>query len=184
MKPSIEALQDQHAGQTVAVLGGGPSLPTDLAIIPPQVVLMAVKQHALRLVKPDYLVFTERPEKRQELKDALAFFSGTVVSPFAQWSDYLVDVPFWTGGFSSGFAAWLACYMGAGQVLLCGMDCYQGAQKYFCDRPGYYHPCFDYPVENSLAAWRPALDLCENAENIRAVSGPLADIFGRYEGNF
>jgi hypothetical protein len=61
------------------------------------------------------------------------------------------------------------------------MDCYQGEIKYCHPRPGFHHPVFDFPLENHLRAWRFALKKCPNADVIKAVSGPLVEVFGAYE---
>jgi hypothetical protein len=166
-----------------AILGGGPSLPSDLACLPKNCTLISVNDHALHHCTPDYLVHMDNKwEKCPELKQALDSFKGVVVSPFANSHIALPKGQWWDGGFTSTLATWFACWMGADPVILCGMDCYQGEVKYCRPRPGFYHPVFDFPLENHLRAWRFALKKCPDAHVIRAMSGPLVEVFGRYEG--
>jgi hypothetical protein len=188
---TASALRDRCKGEAVAVLGGGPSLPGDVELVLERrgPVIVAVKQHGLYLQHElgflaDYVCFLENPDDpaQGELRAALRLSPDVMkVSPFYGWSDVDFDVPWWQGGFSSTLAVWLAGWMGASEILLCGMDCYQGHKKYHYPRPGYHHPCFESPLEAHLAAWRPALDLVPNAERIRTVSGPLVGVFGRWE---
>jgi hypothetical protein len=116
-----------------------------------------------------------------ELGQALKSFKGQRVSPFADSDVQLPRGEWWDGGFSSTLATWFALWKGFDPVILCGMDCYQGAEKYCHPRPGFYHPVFDTPLENHLRAWRLAFKKCPHPERIRAMSGPLAQVFGAYE---
>lgn len=167
---------------SAAILGGGPSLPSDIAKLPKGCVLIAVNNHALHHCKPQYLVHMDNDfEKAHELGEALKIFEGTVVSPFENSGVKLPKGEWWDGGFSSTLATWFALWRGWEPVILCGMDCYQGDVKYCHPRPDFYHPCFDDPLENHLRAWRLALKKCPNPERIKAMSGPLVEVFGKYE---
>jgi hypothetical protein len=175
----ISKLEWAHRGVPMAVLGGGPSLPADLAVIPDYAIKISVNHHALRLVECPYMVFLDDPIEVPELFQALKDYGGLKISPKLQYSDIELDVPWWDGGFSSSLAVWLASWFRCTQVLLCGMDCYQGERKYFYER-AFSHPVFDAPIENHLRAWRPALTECLNPDRIRAVSGPLVELFGKF----
>ncbi len=166
-----------------AVLGGGPSLPADLFRLPKDCVLISVNDHALNFCKPEYLVHLDSDlENAPALKAALEIFDGTIVSPFENSGVVLPKGEWWDGGFSSTMATWFALWSGFDPVILCGMDLYQGTEKYCHPREGFYHPVFDYPVENHLKAWRLAFDHCPHPERIRAMSGPLVDVFGLFGG--
>ena len=167
--------------RAAAILGGGPSLPDDMAKLPKDCVLIGVNHHSLRLCKPDFIVYMDDPRKVPALQQVLSEYEGTVVSPFATSHVTLPKGQFWDGGFSSTLATWFALWSGYEPVILCGMDCYQGEQKYFYEREGFHHPVFDAPLENHLRAWRFALKRCPNPQHIRAMSGPLVEIFGKYE---
>jgi hypothetical protein len=178
---SIHELRDIHTGRPGAVLGGGPSLQTDLQLLPSGTVGFSVNQHALRFCEPAFLVFMDKLSDVPELAAAVASFKGLKVSQITGQGDIdLSGVPYWDGGFSSSLATWLACYLDCDPVLLCGMDCYQGEKKYCYDHV-LDHPTVNYPIENHLKAWRPALVKCPNPERIKAVSGPLVEIFGKYK---
>jgi uncharacterized Rossmann fold enzyme len=178
---------------TALVMGGGPSIEEDFAAVMEDgfdPVLISVKQHAMiylasaQGIAADVCVFLEDPDHPRQvaLRTALMMAPEVYrVSPFAAWSHIQIDEPWWNGGFSSALAVWFACAAGFERVLIAGMDCYQGARKYWYDRPGYSHPCLRSSVEDNLKAWRPALKHCPNAERIRAVSGPLVYVFGRWD---
>jgi hypothetical protein len=124
----------------------------------------------------------DNPGDHPELASAVAGFKGLMVSQLAGQGDVdLSGIPYWDGGFSASLATWLACYLECDPVLLCGMDCYQGEQKYFYPND-FCHPAQNYPLENHLEAWRPALRYCPSSWRIKAVSGPLMEIFGKWNG--
>jgi hypothetical protein len=174
-------LISKYQKRPAAILGGGPSLPADMERLPPGTVLFSVNQHALQLCQPDFLVFMDKPGDIPELAAALGSFRGLKVSQNPAFSDVdLTGADYWDGGFSSTLATWLACFLGCDPVLLCGMDCYQGERKYFYPHT-LDHPCVNYPLEAHVRAWRPALEKCPHAERIRAMSGPLDEVFGRFD---
>jgi hypothetical protein len=163
-----------------AVLGGGPSLVDDLARLPANCTLISVNDHALHHCQPHVLVHMDnRFDEFPALGQAIREFRGIIVSPFEN-SDISLPKGWWDGGFSSTLATWFALWQGFEPVILCGMDCYQGDVKYCHPRPGFHHPVFDSPLENHLRAWRLAFKKCPNPERIRAMSGPLVEVFGAY----
>lgn len=175
---------------TALVMGGGPSIAGDFDLVVDACdpFLISVKQHGLIFLasndlRADACSFLEHPNRsgQEALRTALLMSPGTYwISPFDGWTHVLIDEPWWNGGFSSSLAVWFACACGFERVLLAGMDCYQGERKYWYDRPGYHHAALRSSVEDNLAAWRPALEMCQNSDRIRAVSGPLTDVFGRW----
>lgn len=166
-----------------AILGGGPSLPADLGKLPKTATLIAVNHHAFRLCMPEYMVYMDLPADVPALQAAIetAKQNGVrIICPRYEESDVLlVKGEWWDGGFSSTLATWFALRQGFDVVVLCGMDCYQGEQKYFYER-NFYHPVFDTPLESHLRSWRMAFKHCPHPERIRAMSGPLVDVFGEY----
>jgi len=179
----IQDLKEKFAGRPAAVLGGGPSLPGDLKRLPKDAILISVNNHALYFCEPDYLVFMDIPNPQEfpELAQAVERFDGFRVSQTPLSDIYVKSVKYWDGGFSSTLATWFALYIGCDPVILCGMDCYQGEVKYAHPRPDFYHPALDAPLINHLNAWKPALENCPHPERIKAMSGPLVEIFGKYE---
>ena len=183
---------ERRGNQAALVMGGGPSLEGDFELVMESGLdpfLISVKQHALIYLmhregfKPDACCFLEDPNApdQAELRVALMVAPEVyLVSPFDGWTNVRIDEPWWQGGFSSSLAVWFACAAGFEQVLLAGMDCYQGPRAYWYDRPGYSHPCTRSHLEDNLRAWAPAFMLVEGADRIRAVSGPLVEVFGRW----
>ncbi len=180
-KKLLSEQRDLYRDRPVAVLGGGPSLPDDLRIIPADSVLVAVNDHAFHHCRPDYIVFCDRPTVDKDLFAAQEGMIGRRLCLYPEWCDFDLDVEIWYSGISASLATWFACWLTSGLVLLCGFDLYQ--------TPGYY--CHDgrrneadaaKPLENHLLPWRPARSRCRNGGRIRAVSGPLTEMFGRYNG--
>lgn len=191
MKPSITLLKEKHGSAPVAILGGGPSLPNDLKRLPDNAVLIGVNHHYTKLTAAQYCVFMDHPKpygnNEFNLINTLATLNDTIkISQYIQYSDYVLDANFWDGGFSSTLATWLGSYISSGPVLLCGMDCYQNGnyfyklssemKKLLSTRPQYKNG-----IEPHLKAWRPALTHIEKPERIKAMSGPLIELFGGYE---
>jgi hypothetical protein len=162
-----------------AILGGGPSLPNDLQQLPRDCILISVNDHAFHHCTPHILVYQDNLAQAPAVEQVLKTFSGLVVSPQLA-SD--VDLPrgWWDGNQSSCLATWFACWLGYGEVILCGMDCYQGETKYCHPRPDYDHPVFRAPLEDHLDRWARAFDHCPHPERISAMSGPLVQVFGAY----
>lgn len=186
MKKLMSDYRDLYRGRAAAVLGGGPSLPGDLARIPEGAVLIAVNYHALKLVQPDFMVFNDDPGEDPRLLAAVeviqrgGFGRPVLVSP-GNYSDLRFDVEVWTGFLSSNTAAWLGLWMGCEPVILCGMDCYQGERVYFHD---YEHDCpaFHYPLEHYTRPWtEEGRHKLPNGERLRAMSGPMGRIYPLYE---
>ena len=179
----IATLQDTFVGRPTAVLGGGPSLPGDLARLPRDTILISVNDHALGFCEPEYMVFMDIPNPQivPELAVAVETFRGIKVSQLPLSDVDLSGSSYWDGGFSSTLATWFAIILGCDPVILCGMDCFQGDVKYCHPRPDHYHPSMDYPLEMHLAGWRPAFERCPHPERIKAMSGPLIQLFGAYQ---
>jgi hypothetical protein len=182
MKRKMSELRD-HAGgrgRPAVVLGGGPSLPDDLARIPEGAIKIAVNYHAFQLVACEFMVYNDEPESDPRLQKAVNELQTVRVSPDSS-SDIVFDVAVWTGFFSSNTAAWLGLWMGCDPVILCGMDCYQGERVYF--HP-YDHDCpaFHYPLDHYTRPWvEEGRHLLPHVERLRVMSGPLAKIFPLYE---
>lgn len=167
-------------GIPAAVLGGGPSLPDDIRKLPRECLMIAVNDHAFHHCMPHVMVYQDHLKFAPAVANALEDFEVVVVCPWAN-SDVKLPKGWWDGNQSSCLAAWYACWIGASEVILCGMDCYQGKEKYCHPRPGFDHPIFRVPVEKHLELWRGAFDACPNPERIRAMSGPLTQVFGAYD---
>jgi predicted acylesterase/phospholipase RssA len=150
--------------------------------IPMDSIRIGVNHHASLCVAVAYMAFLDSPARVPGLMARMDDHAGRRISPLLGCTDWdFSGVEFWDGGMTSTFATWVACYMGGDPVLLCGMDCYQTGPVYCHGGTMAPHPCHDYPLENHLGAWRLALVHCERSEVIQAVSGPLVEVFGRYD---
>ncbi len=187
-KLKLSQLKDRYAGRPAAVLGGGPSLVSDLQRLlhplPRGLILIAVNYHAFYHLPPNhppkYMVYNDVPETNPLQVEAVRAHRAIHVSPEPS-SDVLFDVPeVWTGSFSSNTATWFALWLGCNPVILCGMDCYQGEVKH-CPPSTYDSPMFHFPLDFYLRPW---IEDCRNSvphvERLRAMSGPLVNLFGAY----
>lgn len=175
----LSEMRDRYAGRPAAVLGGGPSLPADLARVPKGALLIAVNYHAFKICHPKFMVYNDHPESDPRLLEAVKTFKTIRVSSDPT-SDVIFDVPVWTGFYSSNTAAWFALWLGCDPVILCGMDCYQGDKVYFHD---YSHdsPVFHYPLEHHLRPWQEdGQNLLPHVERLRVMSGPLTNVFQQF----
>lgn len=170
-KDQIAALTGTHPGEVAAILGGGPSLPEDLKGLP-KAVLFGINFHAPQLVDCDYLVFNDR-----NMQERMAPFPGVKLSRHLVQSDY--DLTYLSDpGMSSIQAVFIADLMGFETIILCGMGCYQDGL--------YFHPSDEKPfgmretLERQKKRWRLCFEKCERPAAIRAMSGPLIQVFGRY----
>lgn len=178
-KIKMSELRDRFAGRPAVVFGGGPSLPEDLKRAPAEAIRIAVNYHAFKLVPCDFMVYNDDPKEDPRLMQAVCELGTLRVSPHGS-SDVVFDVPVWTGFLSSNTAAWLGLWMGCDPVILCGMDCYQGARTYFHESD-WDCPAFHYPLEHYTRPWtEEGRHLLPHVERLRVMSGPLGRIFPLY----
>lgn len=182
-KQPIQVTENKCKGRPIAVLGGGPALESDLEQVPEGAFLVGCNHHSFRCTTPNVYVFVAHPE-RSPLGPIVKKYPWIPrLSLNEKWTSFTYDKRHrpWFNGFSGSIALWWACYMGGGPVLLAGFDCYQGGMIY----PGapkapkgrvaeWFHKGADYHRE----LWRPALTVVAGAEKVRAISGPLVDVFG------
>lgn len=176
----LSELKDKFWGRAAAVLGGGPSLPSDIEQLPPGCLLIAVNYHAFYYCKPHFMVYNDPPETNPLQEYAVKQHKAIHVSPDPT-SDVIFDVEsVWTGHFSSNTATWFALWLGCDPVILCGMDCYQGPVKH-CPPSTYSSPLFDMPLDFYIRPWvEDGMRVLPHVERVKVMSGPLTDIFGAY----
>ena len=192
MKPSIKELKGIHNGSPIVVIGGGPSVLKDLDKIPLEqfykCIFISVNQHAWKAdIKPDYMVFMDSPRHRDYLMrfiEIARLIGVTKIGPrqVGEWTDYDLDVDYWFNDWSSSIATWLACYMTDQDVILLGMDCYQGDKKFFHNDEDTAPPqgTHTLKLDEYLKSWK-GIDRCERPERIKVISGPLKQILSDYE---
>lgn len=184
MKYKLSELEDLLQGRPAAVLGGGPSLPGDMAKLPAGCILIAVNEHAQRICEPDFMVFNDVPDQHPELMEVINLTKAIKLSEHQQYSDIETDVHPWSYCYSSTMAAWLGCWLGCNPVILCGMDCYQGEKAYFheWDAPV---PAKNFGLDFHLRPWKEeGVHKLPHVERVKVMSGPLASVFGKYEGTY
>ncbi len=179
----LSSLKDKYQGRPAAVLGGGPSLPTDLERLPKHCVLIAVNYHAFYHCEPRWMVYLDDPMSNPHMMKIIRDRRVTKVCPDSEFGGSVrMDVEYWRGNVSSTTATWLALWMGCDPVILCGMDCYQGPVKYCHPMEGVHPPAWDYPLADHLRTW---LEECKNSvphpDRIRVMSGPLINLFEKFE---
>ena len=162
----------------VAILGGGPSLPSDLKKIP-ACTLVSCNHHALRLVDAHYMVFKDDPNNNWSTtyKYAIKNTKAVKVSPIKGLTDIEINAPqrILDTGETGKLATWFGCLLTRGTVYLCGMGLRQ------VDQPEHFYHDFDKKgtlggpksMQRKIDAWMEAISLCYKPERIKAVSGPL-----------
>ena len=164
----LSAIRGRHRGQCIAVLGGGPTLLQDLKRVPYDAILIGVNQHAL-LMNLDYVVFQDR-DIYPVLQDSDA--------PLCTHHRDLAHI--YTGlipdyGLSGATACFMADYLDADLVILAGMDNYAGERRYWHSPPTYKGAESGI---SSLDVWTLCQRHLQRPERVRAISGPLAQVFG------
>jgi hypothetical protein len=163
----LSSIRDRHRGQCIAVLGGGPTLLRDLKKVPFDAILIGINQHAM-LMNLDYLVFQDEglyPVVRES--DA----------PLVTHHRHLAHI--FSGicpdfGLSGGTAAWIADYLGAERIIICGCDSYTESRRYWHSQPGDRPPQLG---ENAIDVWQTVRRYMARPEIVCAASGPLTEVF-------
>lgn len=169
-----------HAGQTIVVMGGGPSLPEAMRQVRRPDVLISANEHGAMLGPVDYIVSVDHTHQRLKMpmREVLAQYPARTISP-CLWADY--RIPDYRSRGNAGMnAMWVAWVLGAWPLVVAGIDCYQGAT--------YYH---DAEAESSSNG-RPLEKFDEKLEALRAElncpvrivgDGPLTRFWPRYDPN-
>ena len=163
----LSSIRDRHRGQTVAVLGGGPSLIPDLKKVPFDAILIGVNQHTM-LMNLDYLVFQD-----EEIYDVVREGDAPLCTHHRHMAHIFTGiVPDF--GLSGGTAVWMADFLGAERIIIAGMDSYTGGRCYWHSKPKDRPP----PVgQNCTEVWKRVHDYMARPEIVRVASGPLTEIF-------
>lgn len=179
----LSDLRNRWIGRPAAVLGGGPSLPGNLARVPDDALLIAVNYHAFYHCTPDYMVYLDDPLPEPEMMKVIRYKNVIKVCPESEYGgDVRMDVPYWRGNVSSTTATWLACWLGCDPVLLCGMDLYRGKQKHCHPPHKEAPPAWSYPLDDHLRPWvEEAWAKLPHPQRVRVMSGPLTRVFPLYQ---
>lgn len=174
---SIRDLENFHSGESVAVLGAGPSLPGDMEKLSGNEVKIGVNAHAERITDLDYLCFADHPIKKRNVLDFQKRYIGRRVTFNTGYSDWEIDVPYFWHGRTFGLAVWFAEWIGAVSIILCGFDCYLTGLGHFHEKMKTDVNLERFIYED-LSIWREVRQSVKRPERIRSASGILIDYFG------
>lgn len=171
-KPLGQLVQ-RELDRPAMILGGGGSLPAALDRAPDGAVFFSVNEHGCMLVECDYAVYLDGA-----VGPRLREFDVVRISQHRNDTEYRL-IEFTNPGNSSILAAWVAYMLGCNPIVLCGMDCYVGAT--YWHSPGADSPGKHITTDAHLARWRKHAAGMLAPANVRAMAGPLVDIFGQYD---
>lgn len=122
----------RHAGKSICIMGGSPSLADDLSKVKADVYI-SVNGHGAKLHEPDYIVCMDNTHtgNKRWMRDHLKDISNApVISPW-HWGAYQIGLwPDYPYLFNSGvIASWVAYLMGAHPIIFAGFDCYGGQAR-------------------------------------------------------
>lgn len=166
-KPDVYALRGYLNDDPVAILGGARSLKRDVKNLPSGCVRIGANQHAdNKGIFPEFTVMQDLPVY-YKLNDPE---STLIISNHYHIASYVIKHLPNKKPFTGMIAAWIACMMTSGPVILCGMDCYKDDKR--------------FPYDKHLELWKSFFDNnsdIKNPHRIYAMSGPLINIFGKWE---
>lgn len=166
---SISDLIHVHKGRPAVVIGGAPCWPEDYKTVPYDAIYYSANDHGCKVVPCNYLVCCD------DIGDRAHGHDIPVICRFP-WADYrLYDIPLPNSGAMASWAAWV---MGCEPIIIIGVECFTG--KTYADNLEAPSSGFFKSKAEHLKRWSRLKDLCPNA-SFRPVSGPLLDIFPKYE---
>lgn len=167
----LSSIKDRHSGRCIAVLGGGPTLLADLRRLPEDCLLVGVNQHTM-LLNLDYLVFQDR-----EIYPVVQESDAPLCTHHRDLAQiYTGIVPDF--GLSGATAVWMAEYLGASQIIVCGCDNYTAGRRYWHSKPNQMSAADGY---SGIEVWHQVRRLMARPEAVRVMSGPLCEVFKSYE---
>jgi hypothetical protein len=197
MQELISALFDRWAGKPILVIGGGPSVLTDLRNWPESVEPVAVvsaNEHGCRQTrfKVDLLVNVDKTHvvSKHPMENVLRPY-GIPIANRHSWPDYrLAD---WTFSANSGITAVaVAVALGGNPVIVTGIDMWGSGRHYFHDadvisafdaeKPKHVRLRGGNQEIQTRSAMRRLAALVDFAKgaNVRPMSGPMTGIFPRF----
>lgn len=183
-------LANTLAGKPALVIGGGPSVATDLPRIPgwQEMYQISANDHGFRVegARPQLIVckdhsmkipLARRNREPKRYMEPILREYGVPIASRQHWADYRMAAWRANGGNSGMLAISVAVMMGAAPVIVVGIDCYQGAT--------YFHAAAEDNVSlgRPLSYWERRLTSFRDklkGSYVRALSGPVARTFGTY----
>jgi hypothetical protein len=181
------ALIGRHVGP-VLVCGGAPCLPSDLEVLRhggfglAHAVIVSGNEHAVYAgMAPDYIsvnddVHTVLHTHQEPRLRKLAPYAKLLSRHW--WADYRYPKMIKANSGLTG-VVW-ALLMGANPIITAGFEMYRGKNCYFHDRYAAESPSMSRPDDFMSRQIDALKDLLQDAP-LRAVSGPLARAFGKWD---
>lgn len=186
MQRLVTELLHRWAGKPILVIGGGPSVLRDLPnlTIEPACVISA-NEHGFKQDRFKVDLITNVDKQHCLLKEPMEKILRPYGVPIVNrhtWADY--RLPDWTlAGNTGQQAVALAALLGASQVIVTGLDMWQGGRVYFHDR-GAKAPKHKAPKASmrrrTKERIRPLVAFCSGA-HVRPMSGPMTQFFKQYD---
>jgi hypothetical protein len=189
----IADIAGQFAGRPVVAMGGGPSLPSDVAVIADAAGWVSANSHGAELRPCDYIVSVDNNHQTLSKADGHAVpmeplmrrYGLPIIGP-RFYSDYRIDGQPIRGnaGIWAIYAAWL---LGGWPVIAAGFDCYgQFAAAGHGQAGTYFHDpaAASTGHDKDATHWADrytALRAAMPGAQVRAVSGPLQQWFPAYD---
>lgn len=160
-----------HAGRPAVVIGGGMSLPKQIALTPADAVRVAANQHAgVMGYQFDYVVAVDN-----DIEKIVRPFGRPIITP-RRWGDYQIfGNTFHSSGVTAAYVAWV---MGCAPVILVAMDCFVGGT--YCHDPKARSSGTAVSVDKHLTKWARLLKACPGAA-FRSAGGPTATLWPLYD---
>ncbi len=186
MQRLVTELLHRWEGRPFLVIGGGPSVLRDLPLLKetPACVISA-NEHgfAQKYFAIDLVTNVDKRHclRKEPMEKILRPFGVPIVNRHS-WADY--RLPDWTMAGNTGMQAIaLAAVLGASQVIVTGIDMWQGGRRYFHDA-GEKAPKHKAPKSamrrRDKERINPIRAFCSGS-NIRPMSGPLTQWFKQYD---
>ena len=179
MKPTLEQHRSKvdYSRHLCLILGGGTSLIRDLKQTPININVckIAVNHHA-NILFPEYAVVEDRHtmELMKDNQDSIILGRHDLVN-----IDISKEVPYWRNGGMS--ALYIADYLGFDKILLCGFDCWKVAQRWHWHDEIFKLNPWNYDIHPEvMEAWQEVKEHLKNPERVRAMSGPLTEVFTQW----
>jgi len=164
--PLLAELALRYAGRAGVAMGGGESLPEQVARCPDDAIYVSANQHGALLRAVDFIVSIDGNE-------ADVRPHGAPVIGRRVWCDYRIQD--WQDFHYCGpTAAWVLRVLGCHPVILAGMDCYQGG-TYHHD-PAARSTGRLVSREEHVQHWRNLVPHMLGTA-VRSCGGPTAEIF-------
>jgi hypothetical protein len=180
----MRALSDlihAHAGRPGMAMGGGVSLPANVAAAPANTVFASANQHGAFLRRCDYIIccddFSVKRFKHPDGRMVHLRDLGTpIISPRRGVADFwMTKAPINNSGIT---AAWVLWAMGCAPILLAGMDCFLGGTYFYDARAKSTGTHLALP--HHLHKWQKLKAMLPTAP-LRSMGGPLETLFPAYD---